>query len=122
MEVEAAARLNAGSQVDECFDRLAQIGKFLAEAGDKRLGDGVRGAAFLQFEQFAVDGGERPSQSAKVVDVKLCRQVEVVGNHEGLGKNGRLFWHKNVEGKRPFAHKHSGNIHRPTRPSQAVSA
>ena len=34
-------------------------------------------------------GGERPSGSAKVVDVKRCRLVEVVGNGEMVGKNGR---------------------------------
>ena len=38
-------------------------------------------------------GGERPFQSAKVVDGERRRLVEVLGNHERLGKNGRLFWH-----------------------------
>jgi hypothetical protein len=67
-------------------------------------------------------GGERPFPSAKVVDVKCCRLVEVLGNHERLGKNGRLRWHNIMEGKRPFASKLSGNSHRPTRPSQSASA
>jgi hypothetical protein len=38
-------------------------------------------------------GGERPFSSAKVVAVKRRKLVEVVGNHERLGKNGRLCWH-----------------------------
>jgi hypothetical protein len=67
-------------------------------------------------------GGERPSCSTKVVDGKRRRLVEVVGNHERLGKNGRRHWHKDMEGKRPFASKPSANIHHPTRPSQAASA
>jgi hypothetical protein len=67
-------------------------------------------------------GGERPSQSAKVVDVKRRRLVEVLGNHERLGKNGRLRWHNSMEGKRPFASKFLGNIHRPIRPSQSATA
>lgn len=65
---------------------------------------------------------KRPSQSARVLDKKRCRMVEVLGNHEMLGKNGCLFWHNIMEGERPFASKLSGNIHRPTRPSQAASA
>ena len=67
-------------------------------------------------------GGERPFCSAKVVNVKRCRLVEVVGNHKRLGKNGRFRWHNNVEGKRPFASNLSGNSHRPIRSSQAASA
>jgi hypothetical protein len=67
-------------------------------------------------------GSERPSQSAKVVDVKRCRLVEVVGNYEMLGKNDRLFWHNTMEGERPFASKLSANNNRPTRPSQPASA
>ena len=47
-------------------------------------------------------GGERPFPSAKVVDGKRRRLVEFVGNHERLGKNGRLFWHNIMEGKRPW--------------------
>jgi hypothetical protein len=34
--------------------------------------------------------GERPFRSAKVVDGERRRLVEIVGNHEMLGKNGRL--------------------------------
>ena len=60
-------------------------------------------------------GGERPFPSAKVVDVKCRRQVEVVGNHERLGKKSCLCWHNIMEGKRPFSSKLSANIHRPTR-------
>jgi hypothetical protein len=67
-------------------------------------------------------GGERPFRSAKVVDGERRRLVEVVGNHETLGKNGRWRWHNTMEGKRPFASKHSGNIQRPTQPSQPTSA
>ena len=67
-------------------------------------------------------GGERPSRSAKVVDGERRRPVEVVGNHERLGKNGRWRWHKDVEGERPFACKLPGNSHRPTRQSQAALA
>ena len=59
-------------------------------------------------------GGERPFPSAKVVDVKRRRLAEVFGNHEMVGKNGRLCWHSVMEGERPFASKLSGNIHRPT--------
>ncbi|MBK8986852.1 MAG: hypothetical protein IPM39_12390 [Chloroflexi bacterium] len=54
--------------------------------------------------------------------MKRCRLVEVVGNHEMLGKNGRRQWHKNMEVKRPFASKLSGSSHRPTRSNQAASA
>ena len=67
-------------------------------------------------------GGERPSPSAKVVDVKRWRLVEVLGNHERLGKNGHLFWHNTMEGKRPFAVKIPGNNQRHFQPSQAASA
>ncbi len=67
-------------------------------------------------------GGERPFPSAKVVDGKRRRLVEFVGNHERLGKNGRLFWHNIMEGKRPFSSKLSAKSHHPTQPSQAASA
>ena len=67
-------------------------------------------------------GWKRPSCSAKVVDVKRRRLVEVVGNLERLGKNGRLFWHKNVEGERPVAVKILGNNQRHFQPSQVDSA
>ena len=63
-------------------------------------------------------GGEQPSQSTKVVGVKCRRLVEVVGNHEELGKNGRVCWHNIMEGERPFASILSGNSNRPTRPGQ----
>jgi len=44
----------------------------------------------LRFLEMASDlGRERPSPSAKVVDGKRRRLVEVLGNHERLGKNGR---------------------------------
>ena len=65
---------------------------------------------------------ERPFPSAKVVDGEHHRQVEFVGNLERLGKNGRLFWHKNVEGERPFAVKILGNNQRHFQPSQVDSA
>ncbi len=67
-------------------------------------------------------GGKQPFCSAKVVDVKRCRQVEVLENHETLGKNGHLCWHKDMEGKRPFASKLSVNSKRHFQPSQAASA
>ena len=67
-------------------------------------------------------GGERPSRSAKVVDVKCWRMVEVLGNHKRLGKNGRRRWHNTMEGERPFASKLSVNSHHPIRPSQSASA
>ena len=35
---------------------------------------------------------------------------------------GRWRWHKDVEGKRPFAFQFSGNSHRTTWPSQSASA
>jgi hypothetical protein len=38
-------------------------------------------------------GGERPFQSAKVVDGEHRRLVEVLGNHEMLGKKSCLCWH-----------------------------
>ena len=38
-------------------------------------------------------GRERPSRTAKVVDVKCCRLVEVLRNHERLGKKSWLCWH-----------------------------
>ena len=37
--------------------------------------------------------GERPSPSAKVVDGKRRRLVEVLGNHERLGKKSWFCWH-----------------------------
>ncbi len=40
-------------------------------------------------------GGERPFCSAKVVDGERRRLVEVVGNHERLGKKSCLCWHDN---------------------------
>lgn len=67
-------------------------------------------------------GSERPSPSAKVVDVKLCRLAEVLGNHKRLGKNGRLFWHNIMEGKRPFVVKIPGNSQCYFQLSQAASA
>ena len=67
-------------------------------------------------------GGERPFHSAKVVDVKLCRLVEVLVNHERLGKNGRLRRDNNMEGERPFAGKLSANSKRHFQLSQAASA
>jgi hypothetical protein len=67
-------------------------------------------------------GGERPSRSTKVEDVKRRRLVEVVGNLESLGKNGRLRWHKDMERKRPFASKFFSNSHRLFRPSQSALA
>lgn len=67
-------------------------------------------------------GGERPFRSTKVEYTKRRRLVEVVGNHERLGKNGRRRWYKDVEGERPFASELFGNSRRPTRPSQAASA
>jgi len=54
--------------------------------------------------------------------VKRWRLVEVVGNHEKLGKNGRRRWHEDVEGKRPFVVKIPGNSQRHFQPSQAASA
>jgi hypothetical protein len=65
--------------------------------------------------------GERPFHSAKVVDMIRRRLVEVLVKCERLGKNGRLRWHNNVEGERPFASNLRGNIHRPTRSSQSAS-
>ena len=77
----------------------------------------------LSFLEMASGlGGERPFPSAKVVDVKRCPLVEVVGNLERLGKNGRLRWHNTMEGERPFASKLPGNNQRHFQPSQAVSA
>jgi hypothetical protein len=67
-------------------------------------------------------GGERPSRSAKVEDVKRRKLVEVLRKCEGLGKNGRRRWYKDVDGKRPFASKLSANSNRPARPSQSASA
>jgi hypothetical protein len=83
---------------------------------------GSRGAGLARFWRVAKGLKEkRPSQSAKVVDMKRCRLVEFMGNHKGLGKNGRWRWYNDVEGERPFASKLSGNSNRPTRPSQAAS-
>ena len=67
-------------------------------------------------------GWKRPFPSAKVVDVKRWRLVEVLGNHERLGKNGRLLWHNTMEGERPFASKLFSNSHRLFRPSQSALA
>lgn len=38
-------------------------------------------------------GSERPSRSAKIVDVKCRRLVEVLRNHEKLGKKSWFCWH-----------------------------
>ncbi len=87
-------------------------------------GFGSCGAAWL-VGLLGVAGGlgwERPFPSAKVVDVKRCWLIEVLVKCERLGKNGRLRWHNIMERERPFASKLSGNIHRPTRPSQSASA
>lgn len=67
-------------------------------------------------------GGERPFPSAKVVDVKCWRLVEVLENLGEFCKKSRLFWHNIMEEERPFSSKLSANSHRPTRPSQAASA
>lgn len=42
-------------------------------------------------------GGERPSRSAKIVDGERRRLVEVVRNHERLGKKSWLCWHDDSE-------------------------
>ncbi|MFO7679396.1 MAG: hypothetical protein R6X34_05045 [Chloroflexota bacterium] len=34
----------------------------------------------------------------KALEGERRRLVEVVGNHEMLGKNGRLRWHNNMKG------------------------
>ena len=103
---------------------VGHLRQFAAQRFGFGAGFGSCGAGWsLSFLEMASGlGGERPSPSAKVVDVKLCRLVEVLGNHERLGKNSRRRWHKDVEGERPFASKLLGNINRPFRPSQSASA
>ena len=77
----------------------------------------------LSFLEMASGlGGEWPFCSTKVVDGERHRLVEVLGNYERLGGNGRLFWHNIMEGKRPFSSKLLANSYRPFRPSQAASA
>ena len=61
---------------------LAQVLEIVARAG------------LLRFWEMASGlDGERPSPSAKVVDGKRRRLVEVLGNHERLGKKSWLCWH-----------------------------
>ena len=88
------------------------------------VGFGSCGAGWLvELSRMASGfGWKRPFPSAKVVDVKRCPLVEVVGNLERLGKNGRLRWHNTMEGERPFASKLPGNNQRHFQPSQAASA
>jgi hypothetical protein len=88
------------------------------------VGLGNCGAGWsLSFLEMAGGlGGQRPFPSAKAVDVKRCRLVDFLGNHEALGKNGRLFWHNIMEGERPFASNPPNNSHRPIQPSQLASA
>jgi hypothetical protein len=62
-------------------------------------------ASGLGGERLDVSSPTRPFCSAKVVDVKHCRLVEFVGNHERLGKNGRRCRDKDMEGERPFSVK-----------------
>ena len=65
-------------------------------------------------------GGERPSPSAKVVDVKRCRLFEVLVIFKRLGKNGRLDWYKDVEGERPYFVKNHGQYPAP-KPTKSLA-
>jgi hypothetical protein len=57
------------------------------------LGSCSEGWSLRFWEMASGLGGERPFQVAKVVDGKRRRLVEVVGNHERLGKKSCLCWH-----------------------------
>ena len=93
---------------------VEHLRQFAAQRFGFGAGFGSCGASWsLSFLEMASGlGGERPLPSAKVMDVKRCRLVEVLVNLEMLGKNGRLGWYKDVEGERPFASKLPGNIRR----------
>ena len=71
---------------------VEHLRQFAAQRFGFGAGFGSYGAGWsLSFLEMASGlGGERPFPSAKVVDMKRRRLAEVFGNHEMVGKNGRL--------------------------------
>lgn len=83
------------------------------------FGSCVAGWLLRFWEMASGLGRERSSCSAKVVDVKRCRRVEVVGNYERLGKKSCLCWH-NSNGRVTAVCQQTFGQHPPPYPAKSV--